>query len=367
MTRHRAQARRPIAILVGTRPEIVKMAPVVRACARRRAPHFLVHTGQHYSYELDGLFFEELGLRAPDVQLRAGSASHASQVARIVAGLEPVLTERRPSVLLVEGDTNSVLAGALAAAFVGVPVGHVEAGLRSYDRSMPEERNRIVVDHLSDTLYAPTARARSILIGEGVERRRILVTGNTVVDELLRERRKALTRAPWRAFGLEPGRYAVATVHRAENTDDEARLRGILAGLERVASRCRLPVVLPLHPRTRARLASARIEPGAGVRTIEPAGYLTFVGLCAAAALILTDSGGLQEEACVLRVPCVTLRDTTERPEAVEVGASLLAGASARRIVTCAERLLARPRRWRNPFGDGRAGERIVAHCVRPA
>ncbi len=348
------------AIVVGTRPEIIKMAPLVRACRARGLPYLLLHTGQHYSFEMDGVFFAELGLPAPDVNLDVGSGTQIYQVSSAMSGLEPILEEHRPDVVLVEGDTNSVLAAALAANKAGIRVGHVEAGLRSYDRGMPEEINRVLTDHLADFLFAPTPGARDILLGEGLPAARVHVTGNTVVDELLLQRERARRPGLLERFGVEPGRFALATLHRAENVDDPARLRGALGGLAGVSETLGLPVLAALHPRTQSRIAA--LEPGLtrGLRVLPPLGYLDFLGLHAEAALMLTDSGGLQEEACCLRVPCVTLRDNTERPESVEVGANRLAGADPARIVDAARAMAARARDWPNPFGDGRAGERIV-------
>ena len=348
-----------LAIVVGTRPEIIKMAPVVRACQARGVPFVLLHTGQHYSFEMDGVFFAELGLPAPDANLEIGPGTQIHQVASALRGLEPVLAAHRPDVVLVEGDTNSVLAAALAANKAGIALGHVEAGLRSHDRRMPEEINRILTDHLADHLFAPTEPARATLLGEGIAESRVTVTGNTVVDELERQRERACRPEVFARHGVEPGRFALATLHRAENVDDPARLRGILRGLAAVAERMALPVLAALHPRTAARLAE-RGETAAGLRVLPPLGYLDFLGLHAGARLMLTDSGGLQEEACCLGVPCVTLRDNTERPESVAVGANLLAGADPERIVAAASEMLGRPRGWPNPFGDGHAGERIV-------
>uniref|UniRef100_A0A832HZZ6 UDP-N-acetylglucosamine 2-epimerase (Non-hydrolyzing) n=1 Tax=Eiseniibacteriota bacterium TaxID=2212470 RepID=A0A832HZZ6_UNCEI len=349
-----------IGIVVGTRPEIVKMAPVVRACVERGVPHVLLHTGQHYSFDMDGVFFRELELPPPHVNLEVGSGTPAHQIGHIVLDLEPVLRETRPDVLLVEGDTNSVLAAALCAQKSGIAVGHVEAGLRSYDRTMPEEINRLLTDQLSDWLFAPTETSRRILLGEGLPPGRIHVTGNTVVDELLRQRDRAARPGLFERFGVEPGRYALATVHRAENTDRPERLRGVFAGLAGAARALGLPVLAALHPRTTARLAQQGVALDGALRVLPPLPYLDFLGLHARAALVLTDSGGLQEEACALRVPCVTLRDNTERPESVEVGANLLAGADPEAIVAAARSMAARPRDWPNPFGDGHAGRRIV-------
>ena len=350
----------PIAIVVGTRPEIIKMAPIVRACAERGAPFLLLHTGQHYSFEMDGVFFRELELPAPHHNLEVGSGSQAYQIGAIVSGLAPILERERPEVLLVEGDTNSVLAAGLAAHKLGIRVGHVEAGLRSYDRRMPEEINRILTDHLADHLFAPTARARDILLGEGVTDDRIHVTGNTVVDEVLRQRERARDPGRLARFAVIPGGYALATVHRAENVEHEERLRGIFTGLAATGRALGIPVLVALHPRTAKKLETLGPGVDGGVRCLPPLGYLEFLGLHAEAALMLTDSGGLQEEACCLRVPCVTLRDNTERPESVEVGANVLAGADPERIVASARAMRDRARDWANPFGDGQSGRRIV-------
>jgi UDP-N-acetylglucosamine 2-epimerase (non-hydrolysing) len=353
-----------LAIVVGTRPEIIKMAPVVRACIARRVPYLLLHTGQHYSFELDGVFFEELGLPRPHRNLEVGSGTQSYQIAAVIEKLAPVLEAERPDAVLVEGDTNSVLAAALAANKGGIAVGHVEAGLRSYDRGMPEEINRVLTDHLAEWLFAPTTNARDILLGEGIATERVVVTGNTVVDELLLQRPRAERPELFERFGVARGGYALATVHRAENVDVDARLRAILAGLDAAGRALELPVLAALHPRTTTRMAALGLAATGAVRALPPLGYLDFLGLQAGAALVLTDSGGLQEEACALRVPCVTLRDNTERPESVAVGANVLAGADADRIVACARRMAARPRTWTNPFGDGRSGERIVAHLA---
>jgi len=349
-----------IALVVGTRPEIIKMAPVVRACQASGHPYVFIHTGQHYSFELDDVFFRELDLPAPHHNLQVGSGSQAYQIGAIVAALEPILKRERPDVLLVEGDTNSVLAAGLTAQKMGILVGHVEAGLRSYDRRMPEEINRILTDHLADYLFAPTQRAREILLGEGVATERVYVTGNTVVDELLRQRARAERPELFHRFGVKPGAFALATVHRMENVEDEERLCGIFQGLAGTGRVLEIPVLAVLHPRTSARLSTLGLITGSTVRALPPLGYLEFLGLHMRAALMLTDSGGLQEEACCLRVPCVTLRDNTERPESVEVGANVLAGTDPDRIVACAQAMRERARDWVNPFGDGKTGVRII-------
>jgi UDP-N-acetylglucosamine 2-epimerase (non-hydrolysing) len=349
-----------LAIVVGTRPEIIKMAPLIRAAAARGVRTLVAHTGQHYSFELDAVFFRELGLPQADVNLEVGSGQAAEQLAAIVSGMGKWVGRERPDWVLVEGDTNSVLGSALAAHKAGVRVGHVEAGLRSFDRSMPEELNRVLTDHLADLLFAPTERAAMQLDREGIPRDRVRVTGNTVVDELFFQRERAIGNGALERNGVAARRYMLATVHRAENTDDASRLRGIVGGLAGSAARLRMPVLCALHPRTRARLRELGIALPEAVRFLPPLPYLEFLGLHAEAALMLTDSGGLQEEACVLGVPCVTMRDNTERPESVDVGANRLAGADAARIVEAAEAMIGVARDWRQPFGDGRAAERIL-------
>ncbi len=353
-----------ICIILGTRPEIIKMSPIIRECRRRRLNYFVIHTKQHYSIHLDGVFFQELGLPMPEYNLNVGSGTHATQTARMLVGIEQVLMSERPNIVLVEGDTNSVLAGALAAAKLNIKIGHVEAGLRSYFREMPEETNRVLVDHCSDLLFAPTPEAGNILRKEGIPAGRIKVTGNTIVDAvnqnlfLARKKSKVLEK-----FGLEKDGYFFVTLHRAENVDDRQRLTGILHALDEVQTRHGMPLIFPVHPRTRSRMKGVSWRPGAGVRLLRPLGYFDALCLLADAHLILTDSGGVQEEACVLRVPCVTLRDNTERPETVAVGANMLAGANPRRIMKAVGVMLKRRRSWRNPIGKGDTAERIM-HVV---
>jgi UDP-N-acetylglucosamine 2-epimerase (non-hydrolysing) len=349
-----------LGVVVGTRPEIIKMAPIIRACIAAGVPYVTIHTGQHYSYEMDGIFFRQLGLPAPTYNLEIGSGSHPYQISAAIARLEPVLLRERPDVVLVEGDTNSVLAAGLAAVKLNLQMAHVESGLRSGDRHMPEEINRILVDHAADVLLAPTPTAVGNLLREGIPGNRVFLTGNTAIDEIARNRGEAERRRTTLGMGAA-GEYAIATVHRAENVDDEQRLRGIVEGLRITAQALRLPIALVLHPRTTRKLAALEITLDRLIRPTSPLGYMEFLGLHAGAALILTDSGGLQEEACALQVPCVTLRDTTERPESVEVGASILAGADSDRIVAAARTMIDSDRAWANPFGDGRSGTRIVS------
>jgi UDP-N-acetylglucosamine 2-epimerase (non-hydrolysing) len=347
------------AVVLGTRPEIIKMSPIVRELQRRQLDFFILHTGQHYSYEMDRVFFDELSLPSAKYNLDVGSGSQADQTSQILVGVEMVLLEEKPDVVLVEGDTNSVMGGALAAAKLHVPVGHVEAGLRSFDRSMPEEINRVVADHVSDYLFAPTETSRRNLLNEGISDENIYVTGNTVVDAVnqnleLSRRVDVLSR-----YGLEEGAFFLVTLHRAENVDSEMRLGKILSGLRRVREEYSLPILFPVHPRTRKMIDFFGFNLG-DVSLVEPVSYLDFLGLESEARLVLTDSGGVQEETCILGVPCVTLRDNTERPETVEVGSNIVSGVEEASILSAVEEMLRRDRGWGNPFGDGCAGERIL-------
>ena len=343
--------------VIGNRPQFIKAAAVSHLL---RAEHeeLLVHTGQHYDDELSSVFFEELGIPAPDRELGIGGGSNTEQTARMLAALAPLLEAERPDAVLVYGDTNSTLAGGLAAAQARVPVAHVEAGMRSFDRTMPEELNRVLTDHLSDLLLCPSPVAVANLEREGVAGR-VEEVGDVMVDVALllepraRENTAALARA-----GVEPGRYVLATAHRAANVDDPVRLRRLVDLLIAVPG----PVVLPLHPRTRARLERAgwlaELEAG-GVTVLPPLGYVDFTALLLHARALLTDSGGAQKEAYVAGVRCVTLRDTTEWVETVESGWNALVDLDVARALAALERPLppARP----PLYGDGHAGARVVA------
>ena len=349
-----------IAIVLGTRPEIIKMSPVIRACERENLDYFILHTGQHYSYNMDRVFFEQFGLPEAKYNLDVGSCSHGEQTGKILTSVEQVLQKEKPDVVLVEGDTNTVLAGALAATKLHIKVGHVEAGLRSYDRQMPEEINRVLTDHCSDYLFAPTETARRILLGEGIPDTKIFVTGNTIVDavfqnlEIAKDRNNALN-----DLHLEPKNYFLVTAHRQENVDVKERFKGIISGLELVSDEFGLPVIYPIHPRARKMMNHFGLKAN-GIEFIEPLDYLSFLQLESKAKLVLTDSGGVQEETCILKIPCVTLRDNTERPETLEVGSNVLVGTEPERILDGAKLMLSKENNWKNPFGDGKAGEGIV-------
>ncbi len=359
---------RPLAIVVGTRPEIIKMAPIINVCNGNGVAYELIHTGQHYSYEMDSLILRDLNLSVPKYNLRIGSGSHAEETAKALVGLEHLFRRIRPDVVLVQGDTNSTLAGALSAAKLHIPVGHVEAGLRSFDRQMPEETNRILTDHMSEFLFAPTDCSAKNLLSEGIPQGKIMVTGNTIVDtiqyavDLLK---KQPQRRQERSFAGSD--FMLLTLHREENVDNHQTLRNIVQGVTLVAREFNMKVVFPAHPRTLKRLRQYRIPPPDSLHIIPPAGCLNFLQMEQDARMILTDSGGVQEEACILGTPCVTLRQSTERPETVDVGANFLSGTESKAILRAATVMMARPRKWPNPFGDGRAGLRIVEAISRMA
>jgi len=353
-----------ICIVLGTRPEIIKMSPIIRACEAQDIDYFILHTGQHYSYEMDQKFFVELELPQVKYNLDVGSGSQAVQTAKILTGIEDILLKEKPDVVFVQGDTNTVMAGALAASKLHIKIGHVEAGLRSYDRTMPEEINRVIADHISDYLYAPTETSQRNLLAEGIPESKIFVTGNTVVDaayqnlEISKKRMNVLDE-----FGIHPKKYFLVTAHRAENVDVRERLSGILDGLKIIGTKYNLPVIFPMHPRTVKMVNEFGLSLD-GITVTKPFGYLEFLQLEENARLILTDSGGLQEEGCILGTPCITLRDNTERPETVEVGANILVGTTIDKIVTGVDTMINKEKHWSNPFGDGTAAHLILATVV---
>lgn len=347
-----------ISIILGTRPEIIKMSPVIRECQMQGMDYFILHTGQHYSYNMDKVFFEQLGLPEAKYNLDAGSGMHGEQTGKMLAGIEKVLIKEKPEVVLVQGDTNTVLAGTLAAAKLHIKVGHVEAGLRSYDRRMPEEINRVMADHCSDYLFAPTERSKQLLLKEGIGEEKVFVTGNTIVDSVFQNLKLAKNDV-FKLNGLKEKEYILVTAHREENVDDPERFRDMLKGINMVSKELDMPAVYPIHPRSRKMIEKFSFSVNENIKLIEPLDYLNFLKLEAGAKLVLTDSGGVQEEACILGVPCVTLRDNTERPETVEVGANVLAGTESGRIVESARSMLLKEKGWKNPFGEGKAAEKI--------
>jgi UDP-N-acetylglucosamine 2-epimerase (non-hydrolysing) len=347
-----------ILYVVGARPNFVKMGPVI-AELRRRLPdarHVLVHTGQHYDRMMSDVFFEELGVPVPDHILGVGSGSHAVQTARVMERIEPVLEAEQPDLVIVPGDVNSTLAVVLVAAKLGIPLAHVESGLRSFDRKMPEEINRIVADEFSDYLFVHSSEARENLHAEGISEKRIHFVGNTMIDSLVAMEQRFRAAEAARRIGLMPGKYLLVTLHRPSLVDGPL-LHPVWRALAEVARE--MSVVFPAHPRTRRMLAGEDVP--AGLRLLDPVGYLDFLSLEADAAAVLTDSGGVQEETTFLGVPCFTLRDNTERPVTIRAGTNTLLGLEPARIGDILPALAARkgsalpaPPGW-----DGRAAERI--------
>ena len=349
--------------VAAARPNFMKVAPVLHALEARGVAVVLVHTGQHYDAAMSDVFFEDLGLRQPDIHLGVGAGTHATQAAGVMVALEPVVDRERPEALIVVGDVNSTVAAALVGAKAGVRVVHVEAGLRSRDWSMPEEVNRVVTDRVSDLLLAPSADAVANLRDEGYRDDQVRLVGNVMIDALLANLERARSRPTLAESGVTPGSYALVTLHRPSNVDDPEVLAGLVGALGRVAER--LPVLFPVHPRTAERLDGAGLRLPEGVRRLPSVGYLDFLALEADARLVLTDSGGVQEETTALGVPCVTLRDNTERPITVEQGTNRVVGHRPDAVVAAAEHVLDHGVTPRCPdLWDGRAGERIAEAVI---
>jgi UDP-N-acetylglucosamine 2-epimerase (non-hydrolysing) len=355
-------SRRKVLSVVGTRPNFMKTVPVVAALAARgdEFEHVLVHTGQHYDDAMSRIFFEELGVGEPDHMLDVGSGSHSQQTARVMERLEPLLLELEPDVVLVPGDVNSTMAAALVAAKLHIPVGHIEAGLRSFDRTMPEEVNRVVADAVADLLFIHSPEARDNLLAEGAREAGIHYVGNTMIDTLVAMLPRIREQDAPARLGLAPRGYLLVTLHRPALVDGPL-LGDAIAQLAAIARE--LPVVFPCHPRTRAGLDTLGIDAAAaGIHLLDPIGYLEFMGLVDGAAGVLTDSGGIQEEATILAVPCLTLRENTERPVTVDLGGNRLVGTDTARILDGFRAVMSEPaaRRAQPPLWDGSAATRIV-------
>ncbi len=350
--------------VVGARPNFMKINPIIRAMNAAGLPQVLVHTGQHYDESMSDSFFRELGIPEPDINLEVGSSSHARQTAQIMMRFEETCLEVKPDMVLVVGDVNSTAACSLVAAKLGIAVSHVEAGLRSGDRSMPEEINRLVTDVLADHLFTTSRDADENLLREGIPLAKIHFTGNTMIDSLVLQLDKAKDRATHRRFGLKPYNYAVLTLHRPANVDDRQQLRNLLGTLRIIQEE--LPVVFPIHPRTRNNLEEldlmSEVEKMPHLVLTDPLSYLDFLDLYRLSKLVLTDSGGIQEETTFLQIPCITLRENTERPVTVTEGTNYLTGRDREKILAAFREILDRggkqgqiPEYW-----DGHAAERIV-------
>jgi len=344
-----------ICIPIDTRPTIIKISPIVRELENKNIDFFIAHTGQHYSYKLDKIFFEELKIPEPKYNLKIGSCSQAEQVGKALIGLEKIFVKEKPKIVLIHGDANMVPSASLVAYKLGIKSVHKEAGLRSYNRKMPEEVNRIIGDHICDFLFAPTEYAKNILLKEGISKNRIFVTGNTIVDAI----NYNIKIAEKRNINLEDD-FILLTIHRAENVDDKNVFKNILKGIELVG-RNYGKIIWPMHPRSKKMIEKFRLKIPENVEIKKPVGYFKFLKYLNHSKLVLTDSGGVQEEACTLKVPCVTIRTETERPESVIVGANIVSGVNnPKRILETAKIMIDKKRKWKNPFGDGKAARRIV-------
>lgn len=348
-----------IAFVLGTRPEIIKLSPVIRECISNNISYFIIHSNQHYSENMDAVFFQELELEPPKYNLNVGSGLHGEMTGKIIIGTEKILIDEKPDWVLVQGDTNTVMAGALAASKLQIKIGHVEAGLRSYDRTMPEETNRIVTDHISDALFSPTKKQSDILLKEGIDDKKVFVTGNTIVDAVYQNLKLVEKHQELDHYKNE--KYFLLTTHRPSNVDSKENLSELIEAITEVSKKYNFPVYFPIHPRTKKQIEIFNINIDTNqIKLIDPTGYLEMLALEKNAQLIFTDSGGIQEEACILQVPSLTLRENTERPETLEVGASVLVGHNKQKILGETDRMIKISRDWPNPFGDGNSAQNII-------
>ena len=348
-----------ICLILGTRPEIIKLSPIIRELQRKKHGYFIIHTNQHYSSNMDEIFFKELNLPQPKHNLNIGSGTHGDTTGRILQSIESVLLKENPTWVIVQGDTNTVLAGALAASKLQIKIGHVEAGLRSYDRTMPEEINRILTDHMSDLLFCPTQKQANILLKEGIDKNKIKVTGNTIVDAVYQNINLIKNHFKFNHYQKE--NYFLLTTHRPSNVDNKKNLQSIIEAINQISQKYKVKTYFPVHPRTKKQLELFKIKLDPKFFNIlEPVGYLEMLALQKNAKLIFTDSGGIQEEACILQVPSITLRENTERPETIEVGASILTGPNKQKIISATAKQLKCKRNWPNPFGTKDSSLRIM-------
>ncbi|MDP1552732.1 MAG: UDP-N-acetylglucosamine 2-epimerase (non-hydrolyzing) [Methanobacteriaceae archaeon] len=361
-----------IAIVIGTRPEIIKMAPIIDEIKKRNLDYILIHTGQHYDHEMSDQFFLDLELPIPNYNIGVGSGSHGEQTAEMMKGIEKVFIDEKPDFVMVQGDTNAVLAGAIVSSKLHIPVGHVEAGLRSFDKTMPEEINRMVADVCSHLYYVPTEESALNLVAEGINPKKVIITGNTVVDACLRNLAIAKNKSDILSQIDGHENILTLTMHRAENVDNLERLTQITDALLELEE---LTIVFPVHPRTLKNLEKfgiySKLVEKDHIKIIKPVGYLDFLLLLSSSSMIMTDSGGLQEEAITLNVPCMTLRYNTERPETVTAGGNILVGSKKDKIIETAHMIMNDPKiqkkmkKAKNPYGDGKASKKILDVTVR--
>lgn len=350
-----------LSFICGTRPDIIKLSPVIRYCFKNNIPYTLIHSGQHYDHEMDGIFFEELDIPKPDINLKSSSSLNGvDQTAVIMNKFKKAFTEEFIDLVVVLGDTNTALAAAIIARRMNLKLAHIEAGLRSYDWRMQEEHNRVMIDHISDLKFAPTQTSVSNLMRENISKTTIYLTGNTIVDAV----QQNLSIAYKKSRALDKldlkQKFILVTSHRPENVDDPKRLDSVIEGISKIADNFEHKVVFPVHPRTLKRLSEFNIKPSKKINIINPPGYLDFLILESAASLIITDSGGVQEEACILKRPCVTIRETTERPETLNIGCNVLAGIQPGNILRYTSEMLNRSISYKNVFGDGKSAVYIM-------
>ncbi len=373
-----------IAFILGTRPEIIKLSPIIKQCKNHEIEQIVIHSGQHYSYKMDEIFFHQLKLDPPKYNIESsqllsegvlekktlreffekpdGCTHHGKQLGLMLGKIEEILFKEKPDCVLVQGDTNTTLAGALAAAKLHIQVGHVEAGLRSYDMSMPEEINRILVDRISNFLFCPTELQQNILMSEGIEKHKIFVTGNTIVDVIFQHQRFIEKNIGYvlKNHKLKLEDYFLLTIHREENVDNPENLKAIVSAIDTISKELNVPVIFPLHPRTELKISDIVDTQDITIHFVKPLGFFEFISLEQKAKIIFTDSGGVQEEACILKTPCITLRSTTERPETLDINANILSGLNKTEIMNCVKYMLEKEKDWKNPFGRGDAARQIL-------
>lgn len=346
------------AIVIGTRPEIIKMSSIIKHCLNNNIPFDIIHTQQHYSNNMDRIFFESLNLNYPNIYLGVKSNLAHLQISDIINKCGEIFYNKKYDIILVQGDTNTVLGASLAAQKCGLKIGHVEAGLRSYDRSMPEEINRLLTDQISDYCFCPTEVSKDNLLKEGITSDRIYVVGNTIVDVVYENMENISNNDIIYKYNIS-GKYALVTIHRPSNVDDPNKLKILLSIFNDISRIFNLIIVFPVHPRTLNVIRNSYIDTG-NILTIDPVGYIDFLSLIYNSEIVLTDSGGIQEESCILKKPCITLRDNTERPETVSVGANILTGINMEKIFYAIEIFKNKNLDWDNPFGYGKASEKII-------
>ena len=362
-----------IAFVAGTRPEFIKLSPLINLCNKKKIKFFIIHSGQHYSHNMNKIFFNELNIPKPKYFLNIKSKSvlmESEHTGRMMISLEPILLKEIPNYVIVHGDTNTTLAGSLVSAKIAIKKNlkdnylklvHVESGLRSFDKNMPEEINRIISDQVSNILLPPTNTAKKNLLKENIDRKKIFITGNTIVD-VVKKNIKFLDKSKeFKVKDIKYKKYILVTLHRPETVDNIYRLKKLINTFNKITTIHKLPIVWPVHPRTKKNLSNFILNKKNQIKLINPLGYFDFLSLQKNAKLILTDSGGVQEEACILKIPCVTLRNSTERPETIKIKSNIISGYEEKVILTNIKKMLSRKNIWRNPFGDGNSSHKILS------